>query len=47
MHTKTFSEFVNYDTIYKNKEVLKKGYNPETLDQVIHRDAIIDQYIFF
>jgi archaeal cell division control protein 6 len=46
MHTKTFSEFINYDTIYKNKEVLKKGYNPETLDQVIHRDAIIDQYIF-
>jgi hypothetical protein len=32
MHTKIFSKFANYNTIYKNKEVLKEGYNPETLD---------------
>jgi Cdc6-like AAA superfamily ATPase len=47
MHTETFSKFINYDIIYKNKEVLKKGHNPETLDHVIHRDEIIDQYIFY
>jgi archaeal cell division control protein 6 len=47
MQTKTFAEFVNHDTIYMNKEVLKKGYNPETLDRVIHRDETIDQYMYY
>jgi cell division control protein 6 len=42
---KSFKDVVVRDTIFKNKEVLKKGYIPKYLNDLLHRDDIIQTYI--
>jgi len=42
---KSFNDVVVRDTLFKNKEVLKKGYVPKCLNDLLHRDDIIQTYI--
>jgi cell division control protein 6 len=45
MRIKSFSDVIQRYSIYQNPEVLEKGYVPETLDQVLHREEFIELYI--
>lgn len=37
--------FYSKKSVFKDKEVLKKGHHPRSLDDVLHRDDVIDKYL--
>ena len=39
------SQFCKRSSVFKDKDVLKKGHHPQSLDDVLHRDEIIDEYL--
>lgn len=39
------SQFCTRSSVFKDKDVLKKGHHPKSLDDVVHRDEIIDKYL--
>ncbi len=43
--SKRISQFYMRPSVFKDKDVLKKGHHPRSLDDVLHRDDIIDKYL--
>lgn len=43
--SKRLSHFYTKPSVFKDKDVLKKGHHPRSLDDVLHRDEIIDKYL--
>lgn len=43
--SKKLDKFYTRPSVFQNKEVLKKGHHPKSLDDVLHRDDIIDEYL--
>jgi len=43
--SKRLSQFCKRPSVFKDKDVLKKGHHPKSLDDVLHRDEIIDEYL--
>lgn len=40
-------KFYNKKSVFRDKDVLKKGHHPKSLDEVIHRDEIIDKLLTY
>jgi archaeal cell division control protein 6 len=38
-------KFYSKKSVFKDKEVLKKGHHPRSLDDVLHRNNVIDKYL--
>jgi orc1/cdc6 family replication initiation protein len=45
--SKRISDIYSRSTVFVNKDILKKGHHPGSLDEVLHRDRIIDRYLTF
>jgi len=43
--SKRISQFYLKPSVFKDKDVLKKGHHPHSLDDVIHRDDVINNYL--
>lgn len=43
--SKRISQFYNKPSVFKDKDVLKKGHHPRSLDDVVHRNDVIDKYL--
>lgn len=43
--SKKLSLFYTKPSVFKDKDVLKKGHHPHSLDDVLHRDEIINKYL--
>ncbi|MDD3248703.1 MAG: AAA family ATPase [Methanosarcina sp.] len=43
--SKKLTQFYTRSSVFKDKDVLKKGHHPRLLDDVLHRDEVIDKYL--
>lgn len=43
--SKKISKFYMRPSVFKDKDVLKKGHHPHSLDDVLHRDDVINKYL--
>lgn len=45
--SKRLTQFYSRPSVFKDRDVLKKGHHPHSLDDVLHRDIIIDKYLTY